>query len=113
MILSRDQIINAKDFDLQKIEVPKWGGEVYIRPLSARIMDRLEVINLDRAAYKGSPRALILSGSLCDENGKLLFSEDDTKALAEKNSDVVDPIIDKIVKLNSLSDEDIQERAKN
>lgn len=112
MILNRDNILGALTYEVHKVEVPKWGGTVCVRSFSARLKDKIEQMQLE-GAKKQSIRAVSLAGCICNEKGELLFSDSDIEALADKDVESVDLVLDKILEINSITDEGIKEASKN
>lgn len=112
MILSKESILGSVDFEIHKIEVPKWGGEVCIRPFTAKLKDKIEQLN-QKPDLKVSARGVALAGSICDENGKLLFSDLDIEAISQKDGASVDIVLAKILKVNGITEEELEEKAKN
>ena len=118
MSLSRDQILSAGDVTIEEVQVPEWGGSVYVRSLNGRARDRFES---SRFKLKGdkvemihdNTRAVLLSLSLCDEAGTLLFSEADVAALGEKNAAAMDRCFDVAQRLSGLRNKDVEEKLKN
>jgi hypothetical protein len=110
MSLTASDILGAKDFETKKLTIKEWGGEVYIRTLSARSRDFIEQATLDKAVIGG--RALLMSLSLCDENGELLFKKEDADALEKKDGRTCDRILLEIQNLNSWGEKDLDELEK-
>lgn len=73
MGLTRDQILAApKDRKPVRIEVPEWGGDVFVRRLSAA-----QALDLtDHQSQRDLVFEVILQ-TICDEDGALMFSADD------------------------------------
>ena len=112
MILSKENILGSIDFEIFKIDVPKWGGEVCLRPFSSKLKDKIEQLQM-KPHPNNSPRSIALAGSICDEKGKLLFSDSDIFALSEKDGASVDIVMKKILSINGLTEDQIEEKAKN
>ena len=119
--LTKEQILAAQDAEPVAVEVPEWGGTVYVRPMSAGSRDRWEGDLLDRAEKRKQSitaavenlRAVFLSKCLCDQDGGLLFGSDDIEALAAKSYRAVDRAYDKAQTINGLTEADVQELEKN
>ena len=54
-----------------QVDVPEWGGEVYVRPLRAR-----DVVGLDQMDSVEAVIEMVRRGA-CREDGALLFDQDD------------------------------------
>ncbi len=119
--LTKDQILAVKDVEPVPVEVPEWGGTVYVRPMSAGQRDRWEGELLDRsekrkesiAAATENLRAGFLSKCLCDEHGEILFGPDDIDVLGAKNYRPIDRLFEVAQSINGLSDSDVEELEKN
>lgn len=57
-------------------------------------------------------RARVIVATACDENGVLLFSKRDYLRIGQISADVLDPIIKAATKLNSMTDEDVEDMRK-
>lgn len=115
MPLTRDQIDHAPDAKIITADVPEWGGDgkVCIRLMSVGDRDSYELLCLE--AKNGAPadfRSEILSRTLCDERGDLLFAGEDGKAAIRKRSaDVMDRLWRAAMKHNALTEEEIKRLA--
>lgn len=111
MSLSRDSILAAADSHREEIQVPEWGGSVWIRTLSGTERDEYEGSLLGaggKIAYKDI-RAKLLVRAICDADGKRLFSDRDISALGAKSAPALDRVFTAAKRLNAVSDEDVKE----
>jgi len=114
-MLNRESILQTNDLPSELVSVPEWGGEVYVRTLTGTERDAFEQAlsgkknkpNLDNV------RARFAVLTICDENGKRLFSDGDVKALGEKSASALDRVFEVASRLNGFSSEDAEELAKN
>lgn len=104
----RDQILSANDSPLERLSVPEWGCDVFLKPLSGHARAKLVKLAHGGASLYGPA----LVASVCDESGKLAFTDDDVPALEERNGLVLERLAAHVVKLNGLSG-DAVESAKN
>ena len=82
---------------VEKVDVPEWGGVVYVRPLRARDVIGLAELDPERTTIEMTLRAA------CDEDGDALFVGDDAAAFVEGLEwDVVQRIGLAALKLNGL-----------
>lgn len=115
MPLTRDQFDNAKDAKVITVDVPELGGDgkACIRLMSVGDRDAYELLCLE--AKNGAPadfRSEILSRTLCDERGDLLFPGEDGKAaLRKRSADVMDRLWRAAMKHNALTEEEIKKLA--
>ena len=114
MALSKEQILAADDLGLLEVDVPEWGGSVFIRVMSVGERDSYEndwMVNKSKGVDNFS--AKFLQRVLCDEKGQLLFSPDEVAALAKKSAKVVGTLWEAAMRHNKMTDEDVEELAKN
>jgi hypothetical protein len=116
--LMRDQILDADDMKLQTVEVPEWGGTVFVRVMSGAARDSWEVDTFisngdDELANRHNIRARMVSRAACDEDGVRLFSDADVEELGKKSSIALDRVYAAAFAINKLNREDIEELEKN
>lgn len=104
-VLSRDAIKKAQDWKLEKVEVPEWGGDVYLKTLSGTERDLFEDGYADQKMKNFRARFLALS--LCDDNGERLYGDDEAAELGTKSSVVLNRLFDKAWALNAFRTEDV------
>lgn len=120
MSLTKEQILAANDSQLLRVDVPEWPdaegkpGVVCIRVMSVGERDAYEN-QWARAKETGLDdfRSRFLVRCLVDEAGQRLFDNGDISKLASKSARVVDRLWKAAMKHNSLSDESVEEEAKN
>lgn len=116
MELTRDAILAADDLTLEPLEVPEWGGTVYVRGLCGRDRDSYELrlaVARQRGQVEDFPmRAEIAVRCLVDSAGNRLFGPGDVSALAEKSADVLDRVYDKAARLSGMEPEAVEEEGK-
>lgn len=104
MTLTREQILSAKDRESELVEVPEWGGSVYVTVMSGHARDAWEAALVDA---KGQPvledmSAKLVAACLTDQKGKALFTTADVAALAEKSSAALHRVVSVARRLNRL-----------
>jgi hypothetical protein len=115
MPLTREQIDNASDAKIMTAEAPEFGGDgkICIRLMSVGDRDSYELLSLD--AKHGVPvdfRSEILSRTLCDDRGNLLFPGDAGKAaIRARSADVMDRLWRAAMKHNALTEDEIKKIA--
>jgi hypothetical protein len=115
-MLSRDQILNAKDSTIQTVPVPEWGGAVGVRVMSGKERDAFERRLSDQAKLGelgANMRAALVASTVVDEQGNRLFTEEDIEALGKKNWAALERITRVSTSLNLLSNESVETTAKN
>jgi hypothetical protein len=119
--LSAADILALNDIVISKVDVPEWGGHVYVRGMSGTQRERyLESIrdvkgkgkNQDVRIMLVESSAKLAQQTICDKDGALLFSIHQIKQLGEKSSKALQRVVDASAKLNGFSDES-EEEAKN
>ncbi len=114
--LDKAAIIAAKDVEVKEIDVPEWGGAVYIRVISGRERDAYEAsISSDgKSRNLHNMRARLVVLLLSDKDGNPLFQTTDAEALGKKSSKVIDRLFEAGRELNNMmSDEELADLAKN
>src|SRR5690242_9615441 len=96
--LTRDAIFACDDLPRKEIEVPEWGGSIYIRAHTIREAELLE--RIDDHAEQGTYLAYIVGLCAVDADGKQLFAPDDVSAIAEKSRSAVKRIAEAIIEMN-------------
>ena len=110
-LLSLETILAAKDQTIEKLAIPEWGGHVFVRNMSALERDKYEQAHLTKKL--ANYRATIAACSVCDEEGKLLFSSANIAELAKKSAKPLDRIFEVSMRLSGISEKDIEELEKN
>lgn len=113
--LTRAAILDADDLPREKVEVPEWGGYVYVRTMTGAERDRYE-FEETTASENRTPegaRARLLIRTVVDENGQRLFTEKDVQVLSEKSSAALDRCQEVAARLNRLTAADMEFLIKN
>lgn len=102
-MLTRDQILSAEDRARELVEVPEWGGSVYVSVMSGTARDAWEAALLkDGKPDLEHMRAKLAAATIVDELGACLFSPADVAALSSRSSVALDRIITVARRLNKL-----------
>jgi len=96
---------------LVPLDVPEWGGQILLKPMSVSTMATVEEDRQGMAPLAFFP--YLVQVSVCDDSGALLFDEKDRPALASKDFDVLKRVADAILKVNGMGPEDGDDAAKN
>jgi len=119
MALTKEEILKADDLPKKAVNVPAWGGEVFVRTMTAIEKDQFEESNRNHEDDGSTTfnavgyRARLIQKTVCDENGNLLFTEDDLPALQKKSGKAIDLVIKVSQELNAITDEDLKALEKN
>ncbi len=119
-MLTRDMIVKFQDIPKPEVvEVPEWGGSVGVKVMNGLQRDEFESLVQSRCDKDGKPidikgvKARLLTLTLCDGEGKLLFSEADVDVLLSKSGEVLNSLFKVAQRVNKLSEGDIEVARKN
>ncbi len=116
--LTKEQILAASP-KLQEVEVPEWGGSVFIRPVTLEEQGKLADLG---AKHEKSSAAIrirhctlsLLQWTVCAEDGKPLFTGEDLAGLMSKSSaSAFLRLQDAVLKFSGLTEESRRELEKN
>lgn len=113
-VLSRDEILQAVDIKKELVEVPEWGGSVWVRGMTGADRDRFESSVIEMRGSKQTlhlddMRAKLCSACICDEEGKLLFTPADVKALSAKSATALNRVFAIAQRLSGIGEEEVAE----
>jgi len=107
--LTREQILaSRKDRKPVRLEVPEWGGDVFVRVLSAADQADLS----DGGAPKELPIRVILH-CLVTESGERIFTDEDAVELAKEDFPVIMRVFGFVARQNGLSTKELEEAMEN
>lgn len=114
MTLTRDAILGANDIRIEKLAVPEWGGEVYVKGMTGSERDRFELSIMQirgksQTINMQNVRAKLASVTVCDEKGNLLFAQADIEVLGGKSASALQRVFNLARHLSGLTDEDVKE----
>lgn len=117
-MLTREQIVSADDKPIETIDVPEWGGQVGVRTISAKERDKwqdamMEGKGKNRKMNLDNATASLCALCICDANGTPLFNRSDIEVLSAKSASAMNRIFTVAARLNGISEEDVEELAKN
>lgn len=113
-MLSRESILARTALKTVRVEVPEWGGHVFVKELSGHERDRWELLSYQAA--KGTVQdvsARLLVFAICDAEGKTLFTEDDVPSLSALSGAALNRLWDAALKLNRIGEKDVEDIAGN
>lgn len=118
-ILTAEEILKADDSPRELVEVPEWGGAVYVRTISGAERDQYETEGislktgkLQREAVE-TTRARLVALCAVGEDGKRLFNPSDVMGLARKSARALDRVFEAAARLNGIRKEDVEELRGN
>lgn len=118
LVLDREKILQANDLPRELVEVPEWGGAVYVRGLTGTERDKFEASLVEQRGKNTrlnmqNARAKLVALSVVDENGNRIFNDADVKLLGNKSAVALQRIFDVAQRLSGLTAEDMDELTKN
>ncbi len=113
--LTADDVFAADDITTEKMYIPEWKGNVYIRQSTGRDQDKFES---EFRGKNGGPnlmhaRARLVATSLYTVKGEKMFTDEQIVKLSNKSGAVLNRIIDRITAINNITNEDLEKIAKN
>ena len=118
-ILNRTEILNVNDIVIEEVHVPEWGEDaiVCVKGMTGAERDKFEsslvvLRGKSQTFNMANIRAKLASLTICDENGKRLFSEQDVQVLSQKSASALQRVFVVAQKLSRIGDEDIEELAE-
>ena len=117
MILTKEIILKADDLKKELVNVPEWGGDVYVRGMTGADRDKFEASIVqtrgkDQTLNMVNIRAKLASMTICDEKGNRIFTETDVKDLSNKSAHALQRIFVVAQKLSGIGDDDVKELAE-
>lgn len=117
-LLTKEQILGADDLEREEVEVSQWGGSVLVQGLTAKqrgiLMDRLiDQRGNGRKLRLADIQVLTCALSIVDADGARMFSDMELSKLASKSSAALQAVFEVAQRLSGLSDEQVEELAKN
>lgn len=113
-VLTRDDILNIKDLQVELVPAPEWGGDVYVRGMTGEEYGEYEAFlskNVDeekKTVNMVNVRAKLASLTICDKDGNRIFTEDDVKSLSGKCAAPLIRIFRVARKLSGLDNIDLE-----
>jgi hypothetical protein len=117
MTLTRTSILAAKDILIEKVLVPEWGGEVFVKGMTGAERDQfeaaiVEIRGTSQRTNLNNVRARLASLTICDKDGTRLFKEADIQELGRKSASALQRVFAVAQRLSGLSQEDVKELTK-
>lgn len=98
----------------EPVDVPALGGQVYVRVFSGHVRDTYDMEGArQRQAGQWNLRALMVVLGACDADGVPLFTLADLDAVGQMDWRVLDPVADRVDRLNGLSGVAAEAMVKN
>lgn len=111
MFLTRDQILQANDLPREEVQVPEWGGSIFVRSLT--VGERLKLEEKSQTESGGHSVVRLITMAACDEHGVALFEDSDIELLRGKSARAFLRVKEAANRLNALTDRDLEDIEKN
>lgn len=118
--LTKKAILDSEDLPLREVDVPEWGGVVYLRGMTGeeRAAYEDETVKLD---HRGQMREFdvrrfrisMVARCLVDEKGDRIFTDKEMAALNKKSGVIIDRLYDIAADLSGVSEEDLTAATEN
>ncbi|WP_186060997.1 hypothetical protein [Burkholderia gladioli] len=111
-MLTRDQILAARDLETEVVHVPEWGGDVRIGVMSGKAREVL-MDSLAEQQPLSRFQALMLASTIVDDAGTPIFSADDVEQLRGKSTEVLVRLVEVAMRLNKIGQTAVEDAEKN
>ena len=116
--LSREAFLRPAKVNVVEVPVPELGGSVYVKGMTAKDRSRFET-QFQLSSGKSNTRKLKeirerrVVACLCDEEGVLLLQDSDVDAVGSQPAAVIERIVEAAQKVCGMSNDDVEDLAKN
>lgn len=116
--LTKEMILAAEAHAREKVDVPEWGGHVYVTAVSAADWMEFQDAAVKEKESSGQvPTApwvgRVLARTLVDEYGTRLFNDDEAAELMKKPLAIINRLYRAADKLNDLTGRGLRDAEKN
>ena len=113
--LDHATILEAEDLKREPVEVPEWGGRVFVRTMTGAERDAWEaqVFKGDGEVDRKNFRARLLVRTIVGETGDRIFADNQADALGRKSFAVLDRLFRVAQRLNGIGADAEDELEKN
>mgnify|MGYP006883108143 CR=1 FL=1 len=118
MSLNREAFLRPAEVPVELVEIPELGGSIKVRGMTARQRSEFEK-QFQTASGKQSKtriaevRERLVVACCVNDDGSLMFSEEDISAIGNQAAGVVERIVNVAQRLCGMSNTDVEELAKN
>ena len=115
--LTAADILNANDEVIRRVDVPEWGGHVFVRSLTGAERDAFEGSIIEgkgknRSVNLQNFRAKLVAAATVNSKGDRLFDSKQVEALGRKNAAALESVFEVAQELAGLREKDIEEMTK-
>lgn len=100
--LTKEAILAADDLPRERVVVPEWGGDVFVRTMTGTDRDAFETSLLGKDGRMENVRARLVSLTLCNEAGTRIFDDSEIVALGAKSARALDRVFSVAQRLNGI-----------
>lgn len=111
MALNKQTILSMNKPRMRLVNVPQWGGDVYLRSMTGEQRDRFE--EASRGGKVSEIKLTILAYSLCDEHGNRLFADAELDLLNQLDGGTLAELAVQAGELNYVTEKDIEVMQKH
>ncbi len=115
--LGIDDILNARDFEVEGVDCPEWGGVVYLRTMSGGERDAIDAKfqgGKDNPQKMMGVRAATVAACMCEADGTpLSITPEQMKRLSKKSAIPLDRCFDAAMRLSGITERDVEQLEKN
>lgn len=114
--LDREAILAADDLKIESVDVPEWGGRVFVRTMTGHDRDEFdaECAKLrETDDHLKDFSARLVARCACDEKGARLFTVADVKALTGKSGLALDRVFETANDLNRITGDAVDDLVGN
>lgn len=120
--LSKHEIQQIDDQQVDDVDVPEWGGSVRVRGLTGEERDAYEASLIEERKRGGvgvtkkrlrNARARLIVMAAVDDAGDPLFTTEDIPWLGQKSARAVDRLAEKARELSGMTEQDEEELLGN
>lgn len=112
MALSKIDILKVKELKRELVNIPEWGGDVWVQEMTGVQRDRFDTWVVEKKET-GGMRLRIVIATVVDEEGKPMFSDIDIPDLASKSGKAIERLSDVGMRLSGMTEEAKKEEIKN
>jgi hypothetical protein len=113
----RESILSADDMKRELISIPEWNIDLYVCVMTGTERDTFESSIEDLKKDEQNPlinfRARLAIATCEDETGAKIFKSTDVDSLGLKSGAALTRVFNVAIRINHLSDKDIEELEKN
>lgn len=115
--LTIDDILGCDDIEIEPVEVPSWGGTVYVRTITGDKRDAFDSLfarDDDGKVNMIGVRAKLVAMCLCDSKGTFVSPSDaQVITLGKKSAAMLERCFEACQRINGMLTKDIEKLEKN